>query len=261
MLAAPDPDPSDHPALTVCAVVYALIAALLMLWSRPPRAVLHAICPAGTIAATAAVAFAEPIGLTPIFYLWPMLVAAYFLGRARGGRQPRARRRLVRHSRSCCGRSPSCALAMFIAVLAIVGVVTAVVVVLREQVLALVLRLRTLASHDSLTGALNRGAFEQRMDAELARARRSSTALSLVVFDVDHFKRLNDSFGHAAGDAALRGIGDVVAVGHAPLGRLRPPRRRGVRPAAPRHRHRRRRDGGRQAAPAAQPPRRPAAAR
>ena len=80
--------------------------------------------------------------------------------------------------------------------------------VLREQVLALVLRLRTLASHDSLTGALNRGAFEQRLDAELARARRSSAPLSLVIFDVDHFKRLNDSFGHAAGDAALRGIGD-----------------------------------------------------
>ena len=180
-------------------VAYALIAAVLTLWSRPPRAALHAICPAGTIAATAAVAFAEPIGLTPIFYLWPMLVAAYFLGRAEVGRQPGAasrhragtalgavdgarpadrhlhRRPGDRGRRD--GRRRWC---------------------LREQVLALVLRLRTLASHDSLTGALNRGAFEQRMDAELARARRSATALSLVVFDVDHFKRLDDSYGHAA---------------------------------------------------------------
>ncbi len=102
---------------------------------------------------------------------------------------------------------------IFIAVLAIVGVVTAVVVVLREQVLALVLRLRTQASHDSLTGALNRGAFEQRLEAELARASRSRTDLSLVIFDVDHFKLLNDSFGHAAGDEALRAIGDIVAMG------------------------------------------------
>ena len=54
------------------------------------------------------------------------------------------------------------------------AVVTAVIAVLREQVLALVLRLRTLASHDWLTGALNRGAFEQRVDAELARARRTT---------------------------------------------------------------------------------------
>ncbi len=212
VLAAPDPDASDHPALTGCAIAYALVAALLMLWSRPPRAVLHAICPAGTIAATAAIAFAEPIGLTPIFYLWPMLVAAYFLGRA----EVAANLALV--AASCAlalvlWTEPVLRIGIFIAVLAIVGVVTAVVLVLREQVLALVLRLRTLASHDSLTGALNRGAFEQRMDAELARARRSSTALALVVFDVDHFKRLNDSFGHAAGDAALRGIGDVVASG------------------------------------------------
>ena len=141
-----------------------------------------------------------------------MLVAAYFLGRA----EVAANLALVAAS---CGTAlvlwtePVLRIGIFIAVLAIVGVVTAVVVVLREQVLALVLRLRTLASHDSLTGALNRGAFEQRMDAELARASRSSTALSLVVFDVDHFKNLNDSYGHAAGDAALRGIGDVVASG------------------------------------------------
>ncbi len=209
VLVAPDPDSSDHPALSACALVYALITALLVLWRRPPSAVLHAICPAGTLAATAAVAFAEPIGLTPIFYLWPMLVAAYFLGR----REVAANFALVA---ATCGIAlllwvePVLRLAMFMAVLAIVGVVTAVVVVLREQVLALVLRLRTLASHDSLTGALNRGAFEQRLDAELARARRSSTDLSLVIFDVDHFKRLNDSYGHAAGDAALRAIGDVV---------------------------------------------------
>jgi diguanylate cyclase (GGDEF)-like protein len=76
-----------------------------------------------------------------------------------------------------------------------------------------VMRLRVMASHDSLTGALNRGAFEQRLDAELARAQRSGTALALVVFDVDHFKSINDRFGHAAGDDALREIGDAVSGG------------------------------------------------
>jgi diguanylate cyclase (GGDEF)-like protein len=210
VLLVPDPDVSDHPPLAVCAAIYAVVAGILLLWRRPPATVLHAICPAGTLAATAAVAFAEPIGLTPCFYLWPMLVAAYFL----------ERREVVANlafAAATCAVSlglwvePGLRAAMFVAVLAIVGVASAVVVVLREQVLALVLRLRTLASHDSLTGALNRGAFEQRLDAELARARRSSTDLSLVIFDVDHFKRLNDSFGHAAGDEALRAIGDVVA--------------------------------------------------
>ena len=212
VLFAPDPDTADHPALAVCAAVYAVVALALLLWRGAPRAVLHAICPAGTVAATAAVALAEPIGLTPCFYLWPMIVAAYFLDR----REVAAN---LAFAFAACAISltlwvePGLRLAMFVAVVAIVGVATAVIVVLREQVLALVLRLRTLASHDSLTGALNRGAFEQRLESELARARRSSTALSLVIFDVDHFKRLNDSFGHAAGDAALRGIGDVVAAG------------------------------------------------
>jgi len=212
VLFAPDPDVSDHPPLAVCAALFAVVAAVLLAWRRPPRALLHAICPAGTVAATAAVALAEPIGLTPSFYLWPMLVAAYFLDR----REAAANFAFVT---AACAVSlalwvePGLRAAMFVAVLAIVGVASAVVVVLREQVLALVLRLRTLASHDSLTGALNRGAFEQRLDAELARARRSQAPLSLVIFDVDHFKRLNDSFGHAAGDAALRGIGDVVAAG------------------------------------------------
>jgi diguanylate cyclase (GGDEF)-like protein len=171
--------------------------------------VLHAICPAGTIAATAPVAFAEPIGLTPIFYLWPMLVGAYFLSR----REVLAN---FAFAAALCAIAlaawvdPVLRLATFIAVVAIVGVVTALIVVLREHALALVVRLRTQASYDSLTGALNRGAFEERLEAELARAQRSRSTLGLVVFDVDHFKRINDSRGHAAGDEALRAIGGVV---------------------------------------------------
>ena len=209
VLGAPDPDVSDHAALGACAVLYGLAALVLLVW-RPPTAVLHAICPLGTVAATAAVALSEPVGLTPVFYLWPMLVAAYFF------RRPEVAANFALMAVACgvalaLWADPVLRLAMFIAVLAIVGVVTVVIVVLRERVLDLVQRLRTLASRDSLTGALNRGAFEQRLDAELARAQRSSTPLALVVFDVDHFKSINDSFGHAAGDQVLRGISDAVA--------------------------------------------------
>lgn len=56
---------------------------------------------------------------------------------------------------------------------------------------------------DALTGALNRAGFMAKLEAELARSQRAGAPLSLVVVDFDYFKQLNDTQGHAAGDAAL----------------------------------------------------------
>ena len=65
-------------------------------------------------------------------------------------------------------------------------------------------QLRRLSTIDRLTGVLNRGSFDERLNAELSRARRQSESLALVMMDVDHFKKFNDDLGHAAGDSALR---------------------------------------------------------
>ncbi len=75
------------------------------------------------------------------------------------------------------------------------------------QNLSLLRRVETLARHDGLTGLLNRRALEARMGEERARAARTDRPLSVLVIDVDHFKRVNDVLGHAAGDDALRAIG------------------------------------------------------
>lgn len=72
------------------------------------------------------------------------------------------------------------------------------------------LALRT-AYKDPLTGAKNRAAFECTMGRELSLARRQGAPLSLCVLDIDHFKRINDSYGHACGDVALRAVADCVA--------------------------------------------------
>ncbi len=64
--------------------------------------------------------------------------------------------------------------------------------------------LAILASTDHLTGIPNRRSFIERSHAEAARSQRSGTALSVVALDLDHFKLINDRFGHAAGDEVLK---------------------------------------------------------
>ena len=70
--------------------------------------------------------------------------------------------------------------------------------------------LTELAVTDQLTGAHNRLKFNEVMTRELHRAKRYETPLSVVMFDIDHFKRVNDEHGHAAGDAMLRELADRV---------------------------------------------------
>lgn len=63
--------------------------------------------------------------------------------------------------------------------------------------------LRELATRDALTGLLNRRAFDALLAGEVDRARRLGHPLTLVILDLDHFKTINDTHGHAAGDAVL----------------------------------------------------------
>lgn len=70
--------------------------------------------------------------------------------------------------------------------------------------------LREQAIRDPLTGLFNRRYLEETLAHEVARAIRSRAPLSLVMFDMDNFKQLNDEFGHAMGDAVLRSVGRFV---------------------------------------------------
>jgi two-component system chemotaxis family response regulator WspR len=74
---------------------------------------------------------------------------------------------------------------------------------LREENARLVDDLRRLSLTDSLTNVGNRRAFDEALRAEIARARRHQRDLALVLFDLDHFKRINDTLGHRAGDQVL----------------------------------------------------------
>ncbi len=69
-------------------------------------------------------------------------------------------------------------------------------------------RLEQSSRLDGLTGLFNRSHWESRLAEEFRRSRRSGAPLALVMFDLDHFKAINDTFGHPAGDDILRGVGD-----------------------------------------------------
>ena len=78
----------------------------------------------------------------------------------------------------------------------------------REEAVA---KLREIADHDGLTGIANRRYFESRLTEEFSRWQRYGGDLSLLLFDLDHFKRINDQFGHVAGDAVLRELAQRVS--------------------------------------------------
>ena len=73
--------------------------------------------------------------------------------------------------------------------------------------------LAALARTDPLTGLLNRRGLTEALDREVSRARRTGATVSLVLLDLDRFKVLNDSLGHAAGDAALVAVADTLRRG------------------------------------------------
>ena len=81
----------------------------------------------------------------------------------------------------------------------------------QQQLVESNLALQRMMKLDGLTGLSNRRHFDEHLDAELKRARREKSELSLLIIDVDYFKLYNDSFGHVMGDEALRSVAQVIA--------------------------------------------------
>jgi diguanylate cyclase (GGDEF)-like protein len=174
-----------------------------------PRLPLPALTALGPIGA-ALIAFA--IATTPsgqgdavLLYIWPVLWVAYFFGR-------RASVLIV----AWIGVVQGVALIhvhgvldRWIDLVVSVGMVAVVVQVLSERNDRLVARLAAEARVDKLTGALNRRGFEERSAVEVERARREGYSVGVASFDIDYFKRVNDEWGHDAGDRVLERLGAV----------------------------------------------------
>lgn len=70
--------------------------------------------------------------------------------------------------------------------------------------------LANVATRDGLTGLFDQTSFKHRLKEELERQMRYGSPISLVMFDIDHFKKVNDTYGHAEGDRVLRQVADVL---------------------------------------------------
>jgi len=81
----------------------------------------------------------------------------------------------------------------------------------QNELIAAKERITQEARHDFLTGLLNRGGIMEVVEREISRSNRSSEQFSVVLADIDHFKRINDTFGHSAGDDVLREVAGRIS--------------------------------------------------
>lgn len=204
----PDRDPSDHGAYLQLAAVGLLFAALR--WLAPLRLwAVYLSLAAGYLYIAAIVSVARPLTATPYFFIWPTLTAGYFLGRRGLAAATVAFAASLTISLSLNPTTTNLLQEVF-PTLAVVTTVSFLVGGLREHVDRLVRALEHSAATDTLTGLTNRRTFEEAVDRELSRVARTGSPLTLAILDLDHFKAINDTLGHAAGDVALRRFAEIL---------------------------------------------------
>jgi len=190
-------------------VALAIVPVLLAVGPRLPRWALAPLGPIGVGLIASALATVPAAGDGAVLYMWPVLWTVFFfelpgaisivacIGVAHG---------LVLRSLSAQSGYAD----RWVDVMVSVSVVAAVVLMLTRRNDELLARLADEARTDTLTGLLNRRGFEERASVELAHARREGTAIAVVSFDIDYFKRVNDEWGHETGDRVLARVGAVL---------------------------------------------------
>ena len=205
-------DQLQYPVTAEIAVGLALLTSAAVTWSfdRTPSAVLRTLPSVGTVLVTLVLFAARPDTI-PAFSLLSfgvVLSGFYFFGRREGlvhlaGVMAGLTAVLVVRD---VGQGEMFAL-MSLGTLAVTGIMLAL---LRQRADTLILTLDSAARTDALTGVLNRRAFDECFADELARVQRTRRPLSLLVFDVDGFKEINDHHGHQAGDRVLKDVAAAV---------------------------------------------------
>ena len=188
--------------LLVVSGLLVLIAVELALLRRPRLWVLQAHAAAGVVLVGVVVALVGDAGLAPVYLLWPAVLVAWFSS-WRALAVHLALLTFVLVTAMAVHGGVERPLDTVVAVLVTAAGIAGVITFLTRRQARLRAELALAADTDPLTGLLNRRAFEVRAVVALARARERGSPLGLVLFDLDHFKRVNDDHGHHWGDEVL----------------------------------------------------------
>ncbi len=201
-------DPSFAIAPVLVSLVIVFVLALV--GPRLPRWCLALLGPLGVACIAYALSATLGAGDGAVLYMWPVLWMTFFFGR-RG-----AVSILI-----CIGVAHALTLlalpagssypGRWVDVMVSVSVVAVVVLALVDRNDNLLAQLAGEARTDALTGLLNRRGFDERASLELARARRENRSIAVAEIDIDHFKRINDEWGHEIGDQVLARTGALLA--------------------------------------------------
>jgi diguanylate cyclase (GGDEF)-like protein/putative nucleotidyltransferase with HDIG domain len=205
----------EHASLPALAVIgtTAIVGGLSMflLADRLPEAVMSIALAFGTLLVTGGVvATRDTSAIYALFYVWVGFEAFFFL----------PRRHAIGHVAFVCGAyaialmlaggtAPD-AVARWLMTVGTVVMVGVLAGVLHDRAERLIDRLADAARTDPLTGLLNRRGFQERMETELERAKRTGQPVTVIVGDLDHFKSVNDRFGHRVGDQTLQRFATVA---------------------------------------------------
>ncbi len=201
----------NHRPVALVPVIAALITLSLLVTVGPrlPRRCLGLAGPLGVGLVAWAVATTPGANDGAGLYALPVLWTTLFFGR-RGAAVIVACVAVAQAAALLCLPSGSAYAGRWVDVMASVSAVSLVILVLERRNRTLVGQLAQQATTDDLTGLLNRRGFGDRVGVEVVRARRDDHPLAIAAFDVDHFKRVNDTWGHRIGDRVLRRLAEVL---------------------------------------------------
>ena len=196
---------------------FSMAALLRIADHRLPPWALQAIVALGSVLITTDIWFSgdghgAPKPDNEMLYLWVALYSVYFFSvRAAAGQ--------VAWAIACYAFAlvfvapPSILPTRLIETGGTLAIAVILIALLKERVRQLLGQLANAARTDPVTGLHNRRGFEEAIAVEIERARRGGHRLTLLLGDLDHFKRVNDRLGHAAGDRVLAHVGRILGTG------------------------------------------------